>query len=85
MVSRYSGVASLLQKMTEDESVVYGIISQPATDMWKDKILERLLRPEESQRTANRLKEKLLLDTTIAETHLDFVHIIASKFVFSIK
>ena len=82
LVSRYSGVASLLQKMTEDESVVYGIKSLPAIDIWRDRILERLLRPEESQRTANRLKEKLLLDTIIAETHLNFVHIIDSKVVF---
>ena len=57
LVSRYSGVTRLLQKMTEDESVVYGIKSQLATDMWRDKILQRLLRPEESQRPANRLKE----------------------------
>ena len=46
LVSRYSGVARLLQKMTEDEPVVYGIKSQSATELWKDKILERLLRPE---------------------------------------
>ena len=48
LVSRYSGIARLLQKMAEDEPVVYGIKSQSATELWRDKFLERLLRPEES-------------------------------------
>ena len=81
-MSRYSGIARLLQKMAEDESVVYGIKSQSATELWRDKILERLLRPEESQRAANRLREQLLLDVSIVETHLKFINIISSKFMF---
>ena len=83
LVSRYSGIAQLLQRMGKDEHVVYGIKSEPIIDIWKDRILERLLRPEESQRSANRLREQLLLDTSIAETHLDFINIIASKLVFN--
>ena len=46
-------------------------------------MLEKLLRPDESQRAANRLRKQLLLDTSIAETHLDFINIIASKFLFN--
>ena len=80
LVSRYSGIACLLRGMSEDESVVYGTKRESRPDIWKDRILERLLRPEESQRAANRLREKLLLDTSIAKTHLDFINIIASKF-----
>ena len=82
LVSRYSGIARLLERMAEDESVVCGIKSEPVVNIWKDRILERLLRPEESQRAANRLREQLLLDTSVAQTHLDFINIIASKFVF---
>ena len=80
LVSKYSGIARLLNGMAEDESVVYENKSQSATDLWKERILERILRPEESQRTANRLREKLLLDTMIMETHLDFINITTSKF-----
>ena len=80
LVSRYSGIAHLLQGMVEDEPVVYETKSQSATDTWKERILERLLRPEESQRAANRLREQVLFDTKIAETHLNFINIIASKF-----
>ena len=79
LVSKYSGIARLLQGMVEDEPVVYETKSQSAINIWKDRILERLLRPDESQRVANRLREKLLLDTSIAQTHLDFINIIASK------
>ena len=71
--------------MAEDEPVIYGIKSQSATDTWRDKILERLLRPEEVQRLAYRLREQLLLDSSIAETHLEFINNIASKFVCSKK
>ena len=84
LVSRYSGIASLLRGMAEDEPVVYETKSQSPVDLWKNRILERLLRPEESQRAANRLREQILLDTSIAETHLDFINIIASKFLFSL-
>ena len=82
LVSRYSGIARLLQKMAEDEPVVYGIKSQSATELWKERILQRLLRPGESQQSGNRLIGHLLLDTRIAQTHLDFINVIASKSIF---
>ena len=79
LVSRYSGVAHLLLGMAEDESVVYGTKFESPLDIWKDRILQKLLRPDQSQRTADRLREQLLLDTSIAQTHLDFINIVASK------
>ena len=81
LVSRYSGIAHLLQG---DEPLVYETRLQSVTDIWKDRILERLLRPEESQKTADRLREQLLLDTSIAESHLNFVNVIARKCLFSL-
>ena len=81
LISRYSGIARLLRSMAEDESVVYGTKFESPLNIWKDRILERLLRPDESRRTADRLREQLLLDTSIAQTHLDFINIIASKFI----
>ena len=83
LVSRYSGIERLLRGMAEDEPVVYETKDQSVTDIWRDRILERLLRPVGSQKAANRLREQLLLDSSIAETHLEFINIIASKFVWS--
>ena len=82
LVSRYSGLAHLLQKKLEDECVVYGTKLESQLDIWKDRILKKLLRPDESQRAAIRLREQLLLDTSIAQTHLDFINVISSKLVF---
>ena len=84
LVSRYSGLASLLQKMAEDEPVVYGSKLESPLETWKERILERLLRPDESRQAAKRLREQLLLDTSIAETHLDFIDVIASKFLLNL-
>ena len=80
LVSRYSGLAHFLNNVNGDESVVYETKAQSVADTWKDRILERLLRPEESQRTA-KLQEQFLLDTSIAETHLEFINTFASKFI----
>ena len=82
LVSRYTGLAHLLQKKLEDECVVYGTKLESQLDIWKDRILKKLLRPDESQRAANRLREQLLLDTSIGQTHLDFINVISSKLVF---
>ena len=77
LVSRHSGLARFLHKIVGDESVVYETKSQSAKDMWQERILKRLLRPEESQGAAVRLREQLLQDTNIAQTHLDFINTIA--------
>ena len=82
LVSRYSGLARFLRDIVGDESVVYGTKAESATDSWKERILERLLKPEESRRTAKKLREQFLLDTTIAQTHLEFINVIASRFIF---
>ena len=81
LVSRYSGIAQLLQKISEDEPVVYGSKLESPVETWKERILQKLLRPEESQKAANRLRKQLLLDTSIAQTHLDFINFIASKLI----
>ena len=85
LVSRYSGIGRLLQKMAEDEPVVYGTKSESPLETWKERILQKLLRPEESQKTADRLREQLLLDASIAQTYLDFINIVASKLILKKK
>ena len=84
LVSKHSGLARLLQKMVEDEPVVYGTKLESPLDIWKERILERLLRPDESQQAANKLREQLLLDTSIAQTHLDFINVIASELLHNL-
>ena len=78
LISRYSGIARLLRGMAEDEPVVYSIPTESQLDTWKDRKLEKLLRPNESGEAANRLRELLLLDAGVAQTHLDFINIVAS-------
>ena len=80
LVSKHSGLACFLNEITGSESVVYEMKTQSSIDRWKDKMLERILRPDESQREANTLREQLLLDTSIAQTHLDFINVVASRF-----
>ena len=78
-MSNHSGIASVLKTIIHDQSVVQESSLEPDEETWKDRILQKLLRPEESQRTAARLREQLLLDSSIAQSHLDFNQIIAGK------
>ena len=80
LVSEYSGLASLLRTMVGDEPVVYKNKLEVNTETWKDRIIQKLVKPEESQRSAKRLREQLLLDTSIAQTHLDFINTIAGRY-----
>ena len=75
LISNHSGMAALFQTIYQDESVV----KESDVDTWREGILKTLLRPEESQRRANRLREQLLLDTSIAQTHLDFIRTVVGK------
>ena len=69
LVSQDSGITSLLQNIYQDESLV-----KTKTQTWRDRIIEKLVRPDEAQQTADRLREQLLLETSIAQTHLDFIN-----------
>ena len=69
LVSQHSGIASLMQTMYQDQSVV-----KTKTETWKERIIEKLVRPAEAQQIADRLRKQLLLDTNIAQTHLDFIN-----------
>ena len=79
LVSSHSGMAALLGTVCQDESVVKESVLQPDVNMWKDGILQKLLRPEESQQRADSLREQLLLDTSIAQTHLNVIGTVVGK------
>ena len=80
LVSKYSGIASLLREMQQDEPVVCKSESEVYTKIWKERIKQKLVKPEGARQRANILREQLLLDTSIALTHLDFINTIAGKF-----
>ena len=80
LISRDSGLASLLKTMVADESVVHRNKLQLDAQSWKERIIQKLVRPEETHIAAKTLREQLLLDTSIAQTHLDFINTIAGIF-----
>ena len=79
LLSKDSGLASLLNTMIEDEPIVGKNKLKANVQTWKERIIQKLVNPEESQKTAKRLRDQLLLDTSIAQTHLDFINTIAGK------
>ena len=79
LVSSHSGIASVLKTIIQDESVVNEASLESDEETWKDRMLQKLFRPEESQRRANQLREELLLDTSIAQTQLNFTGTVVGK------
>ena len=77
LVSRYSGIAALLRDMQHSDAVVHKDKLEINTENWKKRIIQKLVNPVETQRAATRLREQLLLDTSVAQTHLDFINTIA--------
>ena len=82
LVSNQSGIASLLETIYQVESILRESTLDSDTETWKEGILQKLLRPEDSQRKADRMREQLLLDTSIAQTHLDFIRTVVGKIFF---
>ena len=80
LISKDSGLASLMDKMIEDEPIVGKNKLKVSAQTWKERIIQKLVKPEESQQTAKRLRDGLLLETSIAETHLNFINTIAGSY-----
>ena len=78
LVSKYSGIAALLREMQQDEPVVH----KSELEGWKERIIQKLVKPDGARQRANTLREKLLLETSIARTHLDFINVIAGNYLF---
>ena len=79
LVSNHSGIASLLKTMYQGESIIRESNKDSDVNIWKDHILQKLLRPDDSQQRACRLREQLLLESSIAQSHLDFIRTIVGK------
>ena len=63
--------------MIEDEPIVGKNKLTVNAESWKERIIEKLVRPAEAQKAAKRLRERLLAGTNVAQTHLDFINVIA--------
>ena len=77
LVSKQSGIASVLSKMAKGESSL--VESGSDSEIWSKHIIGKIMNPEEAQRRASSLREQLLLDVIIASTHLDFINIVAGR------
>ena len=79
LVSNYRGIASLLEGVCQHEYNIHESKLDFDSEKWTDIIIQKILRPEDSQLKAAKLREQLLLDTSIAQTHLDFIKTIVGK------
>ena len=92
LISRDTGLASLLESIKENEPVVYGNQLQSIAEIWSERIIDKLERPDDARRIAGRLRERLLQQnylianlggrivpskrSTMAHTHLEFIRTI---------
>ena len=62
LVSEHCGISAVLESLAQIDSMVPepALVSDP--DTWRDAIIKKLVKPEEAQLAANRLREQLLLD-----------------------
>ena len=82
LVSQNSGIASHLEAILQSGSIVQESSLESHETTWKDRIVQKLVKPNEAKRAANTLREQLLLDTSIAQTHLDFLRTVAGKMLY---
>ena len=85
LVSNHSGMKALLETIYQVDSIILETTMNSDTETWKEGILQKLLRPEDSQRKADRMREQLLLDTSIGQTHLDFIRTLLGKISFKLE
>ena len=78
LVSSHSGVGSYLLEMDEKDSVV----QQMDEKLWTKRILQKINDRGTSQGKVKDLRERLLLDTTMASIHQNFVKMICGMFLF---
>ena len=78
LVSRNSGIASYLHSKSLSEPIVWdhkGTAKDVET--WKERLIQKIVNPNEALGTTRELRKMLLLDTDIASTHLDFIQTVA--------
>ena len=76
LVPRHSAIGCLLLEMDQKNAVV----SETDYETWVEEIIQKVVNPVAAQTAANKLRDRLLLDTRIPSTHLDFINIITGMF-----
>ena len=80
LVSRSSGLASLLDDKDVAEAVVWdGKGFAENTEEWKKRLIQKITNPEEAQKIAHELREILKLDAQTALSHRSFIKYITRK------
>ena len=72
LVSRHSPIGSLLLGMNANSSVV----TKTDVATWGNRISQKINNLDATETEANNLKDRLLLDTSIPSTHMDFINTI---------
>ena len=81
LVSSNSGMASLLQYLGETKSVVHGAHQLNADQMlWGVRVTDQLSKPKEAYDNATAIRRRLIEDTIIASSHLDFIQIVTGRY-----
>ena len=86
LVSINSGISSLMNSMGEGEAVVYNTTGTLQNDsrVWSEKIYQKISGPQGAQIMAQSLRGSLLLDTSRAASHGDFIKIVTGMYVLDL-
>ena len=81
LVASNSGVASLMNSVGEGEAIVYDTTGNLRNDsrVWSEKIIQKISDPAEAQNCAKLLRTTLILDTSIATSHLEFIRLVTGE------
>ena len=82
LVSSNSGIASLMKSMGEGEAIVYNTTGslQNDSEVWSEKIYQKISDPQNAQMMAQSLRGTLLLDTSIASSHVEFIKMVTGRY-----
>ena len=84
LVASNSGMAYLLESTGLTEAIVHSTGGlQQDIKLWSERIIQKIRDPEASYQHAKVLRKVLLLDTSIAASHVEFVKIITGKRLYS--
>ena len=82
LVSTYPVIAPLSEGICQYEYTIHESKLDFDSERWTEIIIEKILRPEDSQLKATKMREQLLLDTSVTQTHLDFIKTIVGKILY---
>ena len=82
LVSSNAGIASLMNSLGEGEAIVYNTTGNLRNDskVWSERIIQKIRDPGQAKIMAESLRGSLLLDTSIAESHIEFIKIVTGRY-----